>query len=131
MKIHKSIKAGIRAEGNSYFFDYTYNYPTDIVNLVSPQLYKSSHGNRVYWFGYEFNPEISSAQRRKFIDYVKGIGEETMSEGQLEKFIQMPLEELKSIVSTYHIDCFIYPLSGRSQLVSKMISSISRITSRI
>ena len=130
MRIKKSVSTGIRSLSDSYYFDYTYNYPADIVNLVSPQLYKASHNNRIYWFGYEFNPDVPSAQRRGFIDYVKGISDNKMSDGQLEKFIQIPLKELDSIVNTYQIDCFIYPGSGRSPLVRKMISAISRITSR-
>lgn len=126
----RNIEAGIREQKEGYVFDYTYNYPSDIVNLVSPQLYRSTHGNRVYWFGYEFNPGVSSYQRKRFIDYVKGVGDRSMPDEQLEKFIQLPLKELNSIVNTYHIDCFVYPKSGRSPLVSKMISAIARITSR-
>lgn len=128
-KKHISTNSGIRVNNGNFVFDYTYNYPDDIIHIVSPQLYRSEHGNHIYWFGYKFNSQVSSKTRTKFINYIKGIGENKISDKELRRLIELPLSELDKQINLYDIDCFVYPKSGRSQLVSTMISIINRWTS--
>lgn len=126
------VKAGIHPDDTSdkYVIDYTYNYPEDIIDIVPPQLYRSEHGNNVYWFGYRFNDDVSSKDRTAFINYIKGLSDTKIPEHDLERLIELPLAELNETINLYAIDCFVYPGSKRSQLVNKMIHIINRFTSR-
>ena len=66
----KYVRAGVRPSDNgNYIFDYTYNYPEDLIHIEPPQLYRSEHGTNVYWFGYRFNDDVSSKDRTDFIGY--------------------------------------------------------------
>ena len=128
---NNSISAGIRPDTDGhYVFDYTYNLPSDIIHIQPPQLYKSIEGNNVYWFGYMFNDDVSSKDRTSFINYLKGIGDDKISASDLKHLIELPLDELNNNINLYHIDCFVYPLSNRSELVSTMVKTINRWTSR-
>lgn len=102
--------------------DFTCSMPDDV---VSPNLYKSSIYNCEYWFGYRFNGETTSKQRSKFISYIKGLDENRISEQKLRKFIGFPLMELERIISINKIDCFVYPISQRSDIVEKIVSAIN------
>lgn len=125
------IYSGIRVDDfGRYVYDETHNLPTDIIDLVEPQLFESSVNNNTYWFGYTFNSNCDKNDRSKFINYIKGIGDNCISEEELEKLMIRPLKSLNAAVSLYHIDAFIYPLSQRSELVTKMVSAINKYTSR-
>lgn len=125
------ITSGIRpTDDGNYVADYTYNLPYDIIDIVPPQLYKSAHLGDVYWFGYKFNPDVPSNDRTQFINYIKQIGPNKITDAELVKLIQLPLNELNKQINLYDISSFVYPLSGRSNLVSKMVETINRQTSR-
>ncbi len=123
------IYGGIRPNDGDYVFDYLYNLPDDIIELSPPQLFRSSIRNHIYWFGYMFKDSVSSKQRTDFIHYIKDIGDHTISDHELTQFIELPLGELDKRISMYDLDCFVYPVSKRSKLVSKMISVIGDYTS--
>lgn len=123
------IYAGVSLKDNNYVFDYTYNYPDDLIDIVEPQLYQSIHDNDIYHFGYKFNDNASSSDRTAFIHAIKQIGDNPLSDSQLEQFIKRPLKYLDEKVNLYDIDCMVYPLSNRSPLVSKMIRCINDMTS--
>ena len=124
------IRSGVRRdESDNYVFDYTLDLPTDIIDIVPPQLYKSSFKNRIYWFGYIFKDTASSKQRSDFIHYIKGLGDTTMSDHELTQFIELPLGELDQQFNMYDIDCVVYPISNRSKLVNKIISVVGSYTS--
>lgn len=125
-----SIYGGVRPNDEGYTFDYRYRLPEDIIEISKPQLYVSYINNHVYWFGYEFKNTVSSKQRSDFIHYIKGLDDKKISDLELTQFIELPLKELDKRKGMYNIDCFVYPTSGRSQLVSKMISVIGDYTSR-
>lgn len=129
--IHASqpLEGGVRVENNRYYFDYTYNAPDDIIDIVEPQIYATVHNNNIYRFGYRFNDSASSSDRTKFIHAIKQIGDNPLSDDQLEQFIKRPLKYLNDEVNLYKIDCLVYPLSQRSPLVSKMIKCINDMTS--
>lgn len=126
----KYVYGGIRPDDGDYIFDYRYSIPTDIIEISKPQLYVSSINNHIYWFGYMFKDTVSSRQRTDFIHYIKGLSNKKVSDLELTQFIELPLGELDKRIGMYNIDCFVYPTSGRSELVSKMISVIGNYTSR-
>lgn len=123
------ILSGVRPADNSFAFDYHVNLPNDIIELVSPQLYSSEHNNQTYWFGYQFKDGISSKVRSDFIHYIKGLNGEKPSEHELTQFLIRPMAELDKQINLQHIDCIVYPLSGRSELVRKLVSTVNRCTS--
>jgi hypothetical protein len=53
-----------------------------------------------------------------------------MPNSDLTQFIELPLGELDKRVGMYNLDAFVYPVSGRSQLVNKMINVIGDYSSR-
>lgn len=123
--IKQPIEGGVRPSGAEYVVDYTYNLPEDIIEIVPPQLYKNIYHNQVYWFGYKFKDNVSSKMRTKFINYIKGLGDTSMSENDLRQFIELPLGELNKKINLYNIDCLVYPISKRSTLVNKIVSSVN------
>lgn len=125
------INSGIYFDGKDevYRFEYDRNDYRDIVSLIEPQLYESTYKNEIYWFGYQFNDNVSSKVRSKFIKDVKGIGNNNFTDDQLQKFIERPLYALHKKINIYTIDSFVYPVSNRSPLVSKMIKVIRDYTS--
>lgn len=126
----RCVYTGVRLNDTGYEYDYTQNLPDDIIHLVSPQIYRSSLRNSIYWFGYRFNSDISSKDRSEFIHYVKGLTDPKISELELRNLIEQPLIELHNRINLYDVDCFVYPGSGRSNLVRNMISIINEFTSR-
>lgn len=131
MIILKNMVEGIRKDlaSNDYIFDYNKNLNSDIIELVKPQIYNSEFKQNVYWFGYRFNSNASSTARTEFINYIKGIGKDRISQRNLDFLIELPLSQLNKLINTYKIDCFIYPKSGRSNLVQRMIEKIGEFTS--
>lgn len=123
------VYSGVRKTNKGVYIDYTYNHPDDLIDIVEPQLYESIHNNDIYHFGYKFNDNASSADRTAFIHSVKQIGDDPLSDSQLEQFIKRPLNYLDKKINLYDIDCMVYPLSNRSPLVSKIIRCINDMTS--
>lgn len=123
------ITAGVRKSKNKFYIDYTYNAPEDIIQIVEPQLYASIHDNDIYYFGYRFNDDTSSKDRTEFIHSVKQLGENPLSDNQLEQFIKRPLKYLSNKINIYNIDCIVYPKSNRSLLVNKMLRAVNDMTS--
>ena len=78
-------------------------------------------------FGYEFVENAESKDRAKFIEYLKGTGEHKISDVDLRKFIEFSLSK-NDFFNSYQIDCVIYPVSERSQLVKKILSVILEST---
>lgn len=123
------VRAGVRPQDDNFIVDYTYNYPEDIINIETPQLYSSVQDNRIYRFGYRFNPDVDSRTRTNFIHSVKQLGDNAMTDDEVEQFIKRPLAYLDDVINLYDIDCLVYPLSNRSPLVAKMIRAINDLTS--
>lgn len=124
------IYGGVRGKGNGYTFDYTYDYPDDILDIVPPKLYKSARSDYVYWFGYKFKDNVSSKVRSDFIHFLKGLRDPSITQSELEQFISLPLKELNKQISTFDIDCIVYPISGRSKIVNSILQQTTRYISR-
>lgn len=119
--------AGVSFENNSFKFDFENDSENDIIKLAAYKLNCTRFKNNVYWFGYKFEENATSSQRTAFINYIKGISG-NIPEQDLRRFIELPLFSLKGEFNTYNIDCFVYPISQRSQLVTKMIGIIGECT---
>lgn len=125
----RTINSGVKLTEKGYAIDYTYNYPEDLIHIQEPQLNRTVHDNGIYYFGYKFNDGVSSKDRTHFINSVKQINDEPLSDSELDQFIKRPLKDLDKEVNLQHIDCMIYPLSKRSPLVSKIVRAINDMTS--
>lgn len=125
----RAVVGGVRKQPGNFVFDYTYNLPDDIIEIVPPQLYSDITKNRIYFFGYRFSDTASSQHKTEFIHHIKQIGDNPISDRELEQFIEMPLASLNEMINLYSIDCFVYPVSQRSPLVNKIIESINSYTS--
>ena len=122
LKLATEIKySGITVDEKEIRFDFQNDSDNDIIKLASYKLNCSKFKNNVYWFGYQFEKSATSKQRTDFINYIKGIGGKKIPDTVLRKFIELPMTALSSKINTYHIDAFVYPVSGRSPLVQKMI----------
>lgn len=110
-------------------FDLT-NLPLDIVKIGAYRLKNSMFKNHLYWYGYEFQEQLDSQTRTAFINRLKGINGESLPAPLLRKIIELPMNALSSKISSYKITNFIYPLSGRSKLVTQMIRVIGEWLSR-
>lgn len=124
------IVGGVRSSDEGFVMDYTIDLPSDIIDLVSPELYKTSYRNHIYWFGYKFKDEVSSKLRTEFIHYIKGLGVNKIEDHELTQFIEKPLGVLDKQFNIYNIDCLVYPISNRSRLVNKIVQVTSSYTSR-
>lgn len=100
-----------------------------VVDLRAPTLVRDEFKGRTYWFGYEFRPDSHPLDRRAFLEDIKGLRQSVIPEGYLTKFINAPLALLNEQVNLATIDFFVYPVSGRSPLVNKMIEQIDEWTS--
>lgn len=127
--IRQNVNSGIQYDDGDYVIDYVQNHDNDLITIQPPQLYRKEFRNRIYWFGYQFNSDVSSKQRTEFINYIKGLGDKTISDADLTTLIELPLNELSKRINMYDIDCFAYPLSGRSNLVKKIVQTVGRYTS--
>ena len=107
-----------------YIFDYRYHPPEDFIHIYNRKIYISEIKSVVSYFGYEFNEDTSSRQRTDFLHYLNGIGNNRIRDYQLRQFIEHPLNDLHKKINMYSIDCFVYPLSGRSKLFQRMIEVI-------
>lgn len=118
------------SDSDDFTFDFVDNDSKDLIEFVTPVLYTYDADDRTFWFGYEFSDTSTPNERAKFIHYIKGLTSKDISEVTLDRFLKRPLGELDKQIRTHSIDCFIYPRSGRSDLVNKMIKAIGDVTSR-
>ncbi len=114
---------GIYKDRGEFIFDFDTNSNNDIISISKPQLYKTIKSNRIYYFGYTFNSGVDSNQRTEFINAIK-FGK--IPDDKLERFIQFPLVYLDRAFGIENIDCFVYPLSNRSELVNKIVKSLNK-----
>lgn len=124
------ITGEVSLTDEGYKFDYSYNYPNDILHLYTRKVYNTAFKGSVYYFGYEFNKDANSKARSDFIKFIKGTGDQTISTHELSQFIENPLNALDDKFDMYSIDCFVYPLSGRSPLVQQIVDVMNGYCSR-
>ena len=123
-KIWKPFLEGVSKHGNSFDIDMSSDKSDDIIEVVSPTNYQSEILGNVYWFGYGFTDNASSMIRTQFTRWIKGLDNIKPTEGELRRFIEKPLAILNREVPLSTFSGFIFPKSGRSELVQKIIKVV-------
>lgn len=129
----EDLNEGVRVKDQDFIFDYNEDKYEDIVNLIdAPAIYQDKIFNNVYWFGYKFNENSSREERSQFINYIKGLSNNTqIDQKELERFINKPLITLHTEeLNVTDIDCIVYPKSERSPLVNQILKCVGDVCSR-
>lgn len=134
MKI-KKVSEGvtkIKDTDSSFAFDFENDTPDDILDIATVQIKETSIGDNVYWFGYEFNSNIDSDTRTRFIHWIKGLYDEENrpKSAELYRFIDRPIAQLSKKVPFVSFDSIVYPRSGRSALVNSIIRVVLNYVDR-
>ena len=117
---------GIREENGKLVADFDVDAVTDLLQLTKQELYSSLFNGHVYRFGYQFKPDVSSRDRTKVIQWIKGLNQEDQpTDAELHKLISKPLGLFNKEVPFAKFDCVVYPDSQRTQLVKKIVSVIN------
>lgn len=124
------VRSGVARNNDEYVFDFDRDKVNDIVSLAVEKLNTSMFRGNVYWFGYVFNSEVSSKERTQFIQTLKGLNGSSISEADMSRFIELPVERLNEVHKLSSFDFFVYPVSGRSLLVSNMIKEVGNWVQR-
>lgn len=124
------VKSGVSNTEYGYVFDFNSDNEHDIVSLNVEKINTSLFRGDVYWFGYSFSSDVSSNERTKFIHSLKGLSEQSMDDEDVKKFIELPVEALDRIHKLSSFDFFVYPVSGRSPLVTNMIREVGNWVQR-
>lgn len=119
--LEKILSEGVRETSSGFIIDFTSDRHDDIVKVVEPTLYQTELFGNVYWFGYRFEDSADSRSRAKFTRWIKGLSEDKPTETELRQFIERPLSLLNKSVPLSSFNGFVYPISGRSELVSTII----------
>ena len=94
------------------------------MTLVESAPLQSTFRGTVYWFGYAFAESTSSKQRTDFINAIKSADAFRLAQPDLHKFIEAPVVNPNKMHRLSQFDFFVYPVSGRGPLVSKIIREI-------
>ena len=114
---------------DTYAISFDSDGENDLVKLNEPDIHETSLLGNPYWFGYTFYDK-SSKSRTRFIKWLKGLCNSKPTEGFYREFIARPMNLLDRKIGLRNIDLFMYPTSGRSNLVQKMIDVCGFMTQR-
>ena len=126
----KSVKAmlddaGKDSNGQSFGIDFNGDFPNDIIRFSAGdyEVNQAKFKGKSYYFGYKFNADIGSKDKKEFIEYIKGISAKKIAPHTLRQFIELPLASLfkKLDFNLADTGALVYPLSGRSPLVKTII----------
>lgn len=110
-------------EQQKFQFDFEHDGTSDLVTLTGSGYQVEAFG-KCFYYGYEFEPEIDSETRTKFIQYVK-FSPSIQKDENLSHFIQKAINDLNSKIDLYDYDLVIYPESS-SQVNQYMLRYIYR-----
>ena len=110
-------------EQQKFQFDFEHDGTSDIVTLTGSGYQVDAFG-KCFYYGYEFEPEINSETRTKFIQYVK-FSPSIQNDENLSHFIQKAINDLNAKIDLYDYDLVIYPESS-SQVNQYMLRYIYR-----
>ena len=112
----KKVNEGISFNGETFDVRFFSNSEEDIVDIVIPFVHESTFDNNVYYFGYQFNKDVPSKIRSKFIHWIKGLEDDKPDVDTIENLVAFPLVELNKEVNLSTFSCTLYPRSERSDL---------------
>ena len=104
-------------------FDFEHDGTSDLITLTGSGYQVEAFG-KCFYYGYEFEPEIDSETRAKFIQYVK-FSPSIQKDEDLSHFIQKAVNDLNAKINLYDYDLVIYPESS-SQVNQYMLRYIYR-----
>lgn len=113
-------------EQQKFKFDFEHDGTSDLVTLTGSGYQVEAFG-KCFYYGYEFEPEIDSETRTKFIQYVK-FSSSIQKDEDLSHFIQKAINDLNAKINLYDYDLVIYPESS-SQVNQYMLRYIYRFAS--
>ena len=110
-------------EQQRFQFDFEHDGTSDLITLTGSGYQVEAFG-KCFYYGYEFEPEVDSETRTKFIQYVK-FSPSIQKDENLSHFIQKAINDLNSKINLYDYDLVIYPESS-SQVNQYMLRYIYR-----
>lgn len=110
-------------EKQKFQFDFEHDGTSDLITLTGSGYQVEAFG-KCFYYGYEFEPEIDSETRTKFIQYVK-FSPSIQKDENLSHFIQKAINDLNGKINLYDYDLVIYPESS-SQVNQYMLRYIYR-----
>ena len=119
------INEGISTSKNSTFvFDFNNDDSSDIISLTNPSIHSSTINNVIeyYYFGYQFNKDVSSSIRSQFIHHLKF---DDMTK-EKEKFIHDSIIKFNRIIPIQQFEYIIYPESS-SDLTHRLVMELSNV----
>ena len=120
---NKQLAEGVQynESENSFTFDFSHDSDHDIIKLTNHGLYKSTIYNKCFYFKYQFETNVDSTLRSKFIEYIKF--HDNMDDGDVATFIEKAVNSLDDAVNLREYHTIIYPQSI-SEINRKAISYI-------
>jgi hypothetical protein len=127
-KYEQMIIEGVHydSESDSFIFDFENDYETDIIKLKKVG-YKVLAFNHCYYFGYQFETDIDSSKRTKFIHSIK-FPDGKISERDKNSFIINAVNKLDSDITLPSYDLIVYPES-MSEINREMLKYLNRFAS--
>lgn len=123
-----SNKNNILVEGVHYdnvndcfVFDFTQDNEHDIVKLTNHGLIQSDTYNKCFYFKYQFENDVNSTLRGKFIEYIKF--HNGMNNNDVNTFVKKAVNSLDDTIDLRDFNTIIYPQSI-SEINRKVISYI-------
>ena len=110
-------------EENSFIFDFVHDSERDIIKLTNSGLTKSEINNKCFYFKYQFEGNVSSQLRAKFIEHMKF--HEGMNKTDIETFVKSAVNSLDDTVNLREYNTVIYPQSI-SEINRKVITYIRK-----
>lgn len=126
----KLIYDGLSIDGDKVVYCSNEDSESDIINTIEPEIYKSSFGGNIYYFGYAFKDSASRKDRTTIIKWLKGIGHEQVDDKALKNLIDKALIYFDKNVNLSDISCIVYPRSGRSNLTTSIITELGNFAQR-
>lgn len=124
----KLIYDGLSLKDGKVVYNDLSDNPNDLMNLLSPDIYRSEFGGNIYYFGYTFNDNASKKDRSTIIRWLKNIGDSGVDEVTLRKFIDKPLRYFDIECDLSSFSALISPRSGRSYLTKVIVNEIYKFT---
>lgn len=124
----KLIYDGLSIEDEGVVYNDSVDNPDDLINLLSPDIYKSEFGGNIYYFGYTFNSNASRKDRSIIIKWLKNIGDSGIDEVTLRKFIDKPLRYFDIECDLSSFSALISPKSGRSFITKVIVNELYKFT---
>lgn len=121
---------GVRIDDTNIWIDFTKDLPNDLMDVMSTSIYESDINNNVFYFGYTFKDNVSRKDRTTIINYIKGIGENKIDDKTLRKLIAKPIRELDRKIGLSNFNCFVYPVSSRSNINLQIVDVFNDMLQR-